>query len=198
MASRMSVKERIQVIAAASSSSTSMNRPSSGSGGSPASSRVSMTVDAAPALPSRRVALGEAAELPRRLLVVGVRRREEPASTGSSGAVVGPVKSSSSSSGSLSDGGDRRLVAQQLDQLGREGAQQVGLEDGEGGDARPAAPVSLEPRHPGASAFCIVAHRPYSCIAWTSRSISSRLPVETTERPSTCTSIISFSAFFLA
>ncbi len=44
----------------------------------------------------------------------------------------------------------------------------------------------------------MVAQRPYSCIACTSRSISSRVPVETTERPSLCTSSMSFSAFFLS
>ena len=43
-----------------------------------------------------------------------------------------------------------------------------------------------------------VAQRPYSCIACTSRSISSRLPELTTDLPSSWTSSISFSAFFLS
>ena len=88
----------------------------------------------------------------------------------------------------------RGLVAQQLDQLAGQGAQQVRLEAGERGDDPPAAPVPVEGTHSWRS---IVAQRPYSCIACTSRSISSRLPVLTAERPSSWTSSISFSAFFL-
>ncbi len=71
IARRMSVKDRIQVIAAASSSSTSMNSPSSGSVGRPASSSVSMIAAAAAALPSRSVA--------------SVKRRKSPAASSSSG-----------------------------------------------------------------------------------------------------------------
>ena len=137
--------------------------------------------------------LGEAPELGGRLLVLGVRRREQPGEHrvlrlgGRPGEVhqrlerVLPVR-------------HRLLVAQQLDQLGGQGAQQVGLEAGEVRDHQPAAPVPGEPAH---SDLLSVAHRPYSCIAWTSRSISSREPVLTTDLPSWCTSIISFSAFFL-
>ena len=44
------------------------------------------------------------------------------------------------------------------------------------------------------SSFCIVAHKPYECIAVTSRSISSRVPLDTTARPFSCTSSMSFSA----
>ena len=61
-------------------------------------------------------------------------------------------------------------------------------------DDQAAPPVAGESAH----CFSIVAHRPYSCMAWTSRSISSRLPVLTTDLPSSWTSIISFSAFFFA
>ena len=154
-----------------------------------------MTAAAASALPSRSVLSVNRRKSPAASSSSGYAVGKSRASTGSSGAVVGPEKSSIRSSGSVSWLGGRRLVAQQLDQLGRERAEQVGLEDGEGGDRGAAPAVSAEPAHLS-SAFCIVAHRPYSCIAWTSRSISSRLPVETTDRPSSCTSIISFSAFF--
>ena len=197
MARRMSVKDRIQVSAASSSSSTSMNVPSSGSVVRPASSRASMTSAAAAALPSRRVLSVNRRKSPAASSSSGYAVGNSRASTGSSGSVVGPEKSSSCSSGSCCVLGGGRLVAQQLDQLARQRTQQVGLEGREGGDAGAAAPVTLEAGH-GASAFCIVAHRPYSCMACTSRSIASRVPVETTDRPSSCTSIISFSAFFLA
>jgi hypothetical protein len=79
---------------------------------------------------------------------------------------------------------DRFLVAKQLDQLRGQGPQQVGLEPAEVGDHQAAAPVSGERTH---SDLLSVAQSPYSCIAWTSRSISSREPELTTDLPSSCT-----------
>ena len=90
--------------------------------------------------------------------------------------------------------GDARhggLVAQQLDELRGERAQQVGLEAAERRDDVAAAEVAGESAH----CFSMVAQRPYSCIACTSRSISSRLPVLTADLPSSWTSIIKVSAF---
>jgi hypothetical protein len=113
----MSVMDRIQVIAAASSSSTSMKIPSSGSVGRPASSSASMMAAAAPALPSRSV--------------LSVNRRKQ---------LLERV---------ALDGSGGRLVAQQLDQLAGERAQQVGLEHREGGHAGARAAVSLEATHSG-------------------------------------------------
>src|SRR6478735_72263 len=100
-ARRMSVTAFIHTIAWSWSSSTSMTSPfSSSSAGRPASSRVSITAAALPALPLRSS--------------VSVNRRNSPAassssryadgnsraSTGSSGTVVGPEKSSIASNGS--------------------------------------------------------------------------------------------------
>src|SRR4029079_2603531 len=90
--------------------------------------------------------------------------------------------------------GNGRLVAQELHELGGERTQQIGLEAGEGGDDPAAPPMAGETIH----CFSMVAQRPYSCIAWTSRSISSRLPELTADLPSRCTCSISFSAFALS
>ena len=144
-------------------------------------------------------ALGEAAEVGGRLLVVGVGRREEPRQH----RVLGDRGGAGELRHQRLEGVRRRrrrlgaLVAQQLDDLRGQRPQQVGLEAGEGGDDPAGLPVVLETAHPQV-AFSIVAQRPYSCIAWTSRSISSRVPVETTDRPSVCTSSISFSDFALS
>ena len=148
-----------------------------------------------PRLAVAQRALGEPAKVAGGLLVLGVRRGKEPGQHRVVGRArgAGEVHQPLEGVAVLCRGG--RLVAQQLDQLGGERSEQVGLEDGERGDRGPAAAVPAEAAHLS-SAFCIVAHRPYSCMAWTSRSISSRLPVETTERPSSCTSSISLRAFF--
>ena len=140
-----------------------------------------------------------------------VNRRNSAAASSSSGYAVGNSRASTGSSGSTVGPREvehrlervgvvarhRRLVAQQLDELGGQRAQQVGLEAGEVGDDPAAAAVPREAAH-WSLLLSMVAHRPYSCIACTSRSISSRVPVLTTDLPSSCTSIISFSAFFLS
>ena len=146
-----------------------------------------------------QAALGEAAEVRGGLLVVGVGRREEPGQHRVLGIVVGAGELDISASNGSRGRGRRlgALVAQQLDHLRGQRPQQVGLEAGEGGDDPTGLPVPLEAAHPQ-DAFSIVAHRPYSCMACTSRSISSRVPVETTDRPSLCTSSMSFSAFALS
>ena len=157
-----------------------------------------MIAAAAPALPSRRVLSVKRRKSPAASSSSGYAVGNSRASTGSSGAVVGPEKSSSVLERVVGRCAVGRLVAQQLDQLRRRASA--------AGRPRTRVKVAtlaplrrcrLNPLMRQASAFCIVAHRPYSCIACTSRSISSRLPVETTDRPSSCTSIISFSAFAL-
>ena len=135
-------------------------------------------------------ALGVAAELRRGLLVIGVGTREEPLEhrvlrlAGGSGEVEHRLERVGSHDR------DGPLVAQQLHELRRQRPQQVGLEAGERRDDVPTAPVPGESAH---ELFSMVAHRPYSCIAWTSRSISSRVPVLTTDLPSLCTSPASAS-----
>ena len=158
-----------------------------------------MIATAPAALPSRSVP-----SVNRRNSAAPPRRRGRPWGTaarapGPRARAVGPEKSISASSGSPPSRGHGRLVAQQLDELGGQRAQQVGLEPGERRDDPAAAAMAVEPaQRPLTSCFSIVAHRPYSCMACTSRSISSRLPVVTTDLPSSCTSSISFSAFFFA
>ncbi len=174
-ARRTSVKERIQVRASSGSSSTSIISPSSSSWvGRPASSRVSITRPGRGRLAVAQGALGEAAELRGGLVVVAVGAGEEPGQHRvlGLGGRTGEVHHRLERVAGIV--GDRRLVAQQLDELAGQRAQQVGLEAGERRDDPPAAAVALEGTHARYSDFCRVAQRPYSCMACTSRSIASR------------------------
>ncbi len=156
-----------------------------------------MIAIAAAALPSRRVPSVNRRNSAAASSSSGYAVGNSRASTGSSGSWVGPEKSSIASSGSTSSRGTAASLRSSSTSWRGQRAQQVGLEAGEVRDDQPAAAVpagtQLIRRH---SACLIVAQRPYSCIACTSRSISSRVPWLTTDLPSSCTSIISFSAFF--
>ncbi len=157
-----------------------------------------MIVIAARALPSRSVPSvnrrnSEAASSSS-LYAVGNSR----ASTGSSGSEVGPEKSIIASNGSWSSRGTAASLRSsstscEASERSRSASKPVKL-----AMIRWLRRWRVKPLTSVYSCFCKVAHRPYSCIACTSRSISSRLPVLTTDLPSSWTSRISFSAFFLA
>ncbi len=117
------------------------------------------------------------------------------ARTGSSGSVVGPEKSIRASSGSMSSRGTAASL--------RSSSTSWAASERSRSASKPlnVAMKFLLLRcrvKPGHDCLSSVAQRPYSCIACTSRSISSRLPELTTDLPSSCTSSISFSDFFLS
>ena len=154
-----------------------------------------MMVAAPRALPSRSVPSVKRRNSAAASSSCGVRRREEPGQHRVVGLGGRPREVHHRLERVDVVARRRRLVAEQLDQLRGQRAEQVGLEAGEVRDDPAAAAVPGEAGHRW-RLLHRVAHRPYSCIACTSRSISSRLPVLTTDLPSSCTSSISFSAFF--
>src|SRR5690606_39729639 len=83
-------------------------------------------------------------------------------------------------------------ILEQLDDLARQVGQQLGLVELEGRRDGAAASAS-EGLH--TSLRSSVAHSPYSCMAWTCRSCSSRRPLETTALPSSCTASMRRVAF---
>src|SRR5690606_26253439 len=126
-------------------------------------------------------AFGEPPELTRRFGAVTVRSGEQSSQHWVFGFAGGASEVQQFFKRLRCAPGSSLFAAQQLNQLGCQGTQDVRLDSAEDGHDLPTS-GRLEPVH-HSPALSSVAHRPYSCIAWTSRSISSRDPVETTARP---------------
>ena len=153
-----------------------------------------MRATAASALPSRSVPSVKRRKSPAASGSSGYAVGNSRASTGSSGSSVGPVKSSRASSGSSAWMGTARSLRSSSTSWDASERSRSASKPEKFAITSRLFRCRVKPCH----CFSIVAQSPYSCMACTSRSISSRLPWLTTDLPSLWTSSISFSAFFLS